>query len=164
MNDLGERNMLPKPIRGSCLCGAVSFEITGKIGPIGQCHCSKCRKVSGTDGNAVFYTAAQSLRWLSGEAMNGRYVVPDSDGWTSTFCTTCGSPTPHTDSSAKIYFVPAGLLDDDPGHRGYAAHIFVGSKAPWVCITDNAPQHVEGFGSPSASNEPAPVGGGREGN
>ena len=42
------------PLRVSCLCGAVSFEIEGKIGPAGQCHCSKCRKVSGTDGNAVF--------------------------------------------------------------------------------------------------------------
>lgn len=51
------------------------------------------------------------------------------------------------DSEEKFYFIPAGLLDDDPGFRGYAAHIFVGSKAPWVCITDDAPQYVEGFGS-----------------
>jgi len=138
---------MSKPIRGSCLCGRVSFAIEGKIGPAGQCHCSKCRKVSGTDGNAVFYTSVHSFRWLSGEVTIARFVVPESDGWTSSFCRTCGSPTPHTDSAKKIFFVPAGLLDDDPGFRGYAAHIFVGSKAPWVCITDDAPQYVEGFGS-----------------
>ncbi len=46
-----------------------------------------------------------------------------------------------------MYYVPAGLLDDDPGFRGYAAHIYVGSKAPWVCITDGAPQYEEGFNS-----------------
>ena len=51
------------------------------------------------------------------------------------------------DGEQKIYFVPAGLLDDDPGFRGYAAHIFVGSKAPWVCIADEAPQFIEGLGS-----------------
>ena len=50
-------------------------------------------------------------------------------------------------SEAFSFMVPAGLLDDDPGFRGYAAHIFVGSKAPWVCISDAAPQYDEGFDS-----------------
>jgi hypothetical protein len=51
------------------------------------------------------------------------------------------------DREGSKYFVPAGLLDNDPGHRGYAAHIFVGSKAPWVTLTDDAPKFEEGFGS-----------------
>ena len=135
------------PVKGSCLCGGVRFAITGKAGPIGQCHCSKCRKVSGTDGNAVFYTAVSSFRWLSGEDLVKYFFVPGGNGWASAFCGTCGSPVPHTDRARKIYFVPAGLLDDDIGYRGYAAHIFVGSKAPWVCISDGAPQYAEGFGS-----------------
>ena len=133
-------------IQGSCLCGAVKFAIDGKFGPVGQCHCSKCRKASGTDGNAVFLTVFQSLRWVSGEQLIIRYVVPGG-GWSSSFCSVCGSPTPNPNGSKKIYFVPAGSLDDDPGFRGYAAHIFVGSKAPWVCISDNAPQFFEGFDS-----------------
>ena len=107
----------------------------------------KCRKVSGTDGNAVFYTAVSSFHWLSGEELIKHFLVPGGNGWASAFCSTCGSPVPHTDRERKIYFVPAGLLDDDIGYRGYAAHIFVGSKAPWVCISDGAPQYVEGFGS-----------------
>src|SRR3546814_15152664 len=49
--------VMPEPIHGSCLCGQICFVVEGKFGPAGQCHCSKCRKVSGTDGNAVFYTA-----------------------------------------------------------------------------------------------------------
>lgn len=132
-------------IRGSCLCGSVAFEIDGKTSPIGQCHCSKCRKVSGTDGNAVFYTNVDNFRWLRGEQGIRSYRVPDGSGWQSSFCGTCGSPVPHTDNDDKIYFVPAGLLDDDPGHRGYAAHIHVASKAQWVEITDDAPQFPEGF-------------------
>jgi hypothetical protein len=134
-------------VRGSCLCGGVAFEVTGKTGPIGQCHCSKCRKVSGTDGNAVCYARADALQWLRGESLIKTYLVPNGNGWRSTFCGTCGSPVPHTDNSGKIYFVPAGLLDDDPGHRGYTAHIFVGSKAPWSVINDEAPKYVEGFGT-----------------
>jgi hypothetical protein len=134
-------------IKGSCLCGGVAFEITGKTSPIGQCHCSKCRKVSGTDGNAVFYARAENLTWVRGEDLIRTYFVPNGNGWSSTFCGACGSPVPHTDSAGKIFFVPAGLLDDDPGHRGYAAHIFVGSKAPWSTLTDEAPKYTEGFGS-----------------
>jgi hypothetical protein len=142
-----ERHVMSKPISGTCLCGAVAFQIEGKFGPAGQCHCSKCRKVSGTDGNAVFYTAASSFRWLRGEDAIRRFPVPGGNGWASRFCGTCGSPAPHANQDGKIYFVPAGLLDDDPGFRGYAAHIFVGSKAPWVCITDDAPQYEAGFDS-----------------
>ena len=138
-------------VRGTCLCGGVAFEIDGKIGPIGQCHCSKCRKVSGTDGNAVFYTAAANLRFSRGEDLIKTYFVPNGNGWSTSFCGTCGSPVPNTDSAKKIYFVPAGLLDDDPGYRGYAAHIFVGSKAPWVVLTDDAPKFEEGFGSPQVA-------------
>jgi hypothetical protein len=139
-------------INGSCLCGKVQFAIDGKFGPVGQCHCSKCRKVSGTDGNAVFYTTATSFRWLQGETEIQTYYVSGVDGWNSTFCRICGSPTPHSNKDGKIYFVPAGLLDNDLGFRGYAAHIFVGSKAAWVCISDDAPQYSEGFDSAMVNN------------
>lgn len=33
--------------RGSCLCGAVRFEIDGELTPPDACHCSMCRKASG---------------------------------------------------------------------------------------------------------------------
>lgn len=132
-------------MHGSCNCGQVQFEIDGKVGPIGQCHCSKCRKGSGTDGNAVFYTAASSLKVVAGDDSIVRY---SDGGWGHTFCAHCGSPVPHLHSNGKIWFVPAGAMDDDIGHQGYAAHIFVGSKAPWVAIADDAPQYEEGFDSP----------------
>ena len=113
-------------IKGSCLCGKVVFAIDGNFGPVGQCHCSKCRKVSGTDGNAVFYTSVKSFRWLGGEEEIRRFLVPGSDGWQSTFCGTCGSPVPHTDSAGKIYFIPAGLAmrrtsSSAPRRRGCAS-------------------------------------------
>lgn len=135
-------------IKGSCLCGEVSFEIVGKIGPIGQCHCSKCRKASGTDGNAVFHTAAKSLQWTEGTHLVEKYVDRRDQSWGRSFCRKCASPLPHISSDKKFYFVPAGSLDTDPGSRGYAVHIFVESKAPWVMICDKAPQHSEGFDSP----------------
>jgi hypothetical protein len=133
-------------IRGSCLCGGARFEIDGPISPIGHCHCSKCRKVTGTASNAVFWvdTARTSLRFTQGEELVRTFRL--ASGWASVFCAECGSPMPHQNRAGTRYFVPAGSLDDDPGVRP-AVHIFVGSKAPWDEIHGPQPQFTEDFGS-----------------
>lgn len=130
------------PLRGSCLCGDVRFEIVGKTSGIGMCHCSKCRKVSGVASNAVFFTARRSLRWTQGEGSVQRFELPG--GWGQDRCKRCGSPLPQLHPSGKVYWVTAGLLDDDPGLR-VEQHIFVGSKASWDEIAGDAPCYEEGF-------------------
>ncbi len=126
-------------IHGSCLCGGVRFEIAGKVSAIGQCHCSLCRKVSGTASNAILLTAQRSLRWTQGKELAQVYARPT--GWTTAFCRVCGSPLPLPHPGGKLFFVPAGLLDD-PGTR-IEQHIYVGSKASWDEIAGSAPQYKE---------------------
>jgi hypothetical protein len=129
-------------IRGSCLCGATRFEITDAPLPIGMCHCSKCRKVSGTASNATLIAGTDRFRWLAGEDRLTRYSM--ADGWGTCRCSVCGSPMPMLHDSGGAYMVPAGSLDDDPGVR-VAGHIFVGSKAAWDEIAGAATQWIEGF-------------------
>jgi len=131
-------------IAGSCLCGAVRFEITGQTTQIGMCHCSKCRKVSGVASNANLMAGIDRFRWVAGEDRIAKFALPD--GWGTWRCAVCGSPLPMLYPTGGAYWIPAGLLDDDPGVR-IAGHIFVGSKAPWDEIAGTAPQHVDGFGS-----------------
>ena len=131
-------------IRGSCLCGGVTFELTGKTTDIGMCHCSKCRKVSGVASNAELMVSREGLKWLTGEDGIRKFQLPS--GWRTWFCSTCGSPLPKMHPSGGAYWVPAGLLDSDPGVK-VAGHIFVGSKAAWDEIAGSGPQHVEGFDS-----------------
>lgn len=125
-------------IRGSCLCGDVAYEIDGKYSDIGHCHCFKCRKVSGSNSNAMILTAARSLRWLRGAERVVTFAL--SDGWKSTFCQRCGSPLPMLGAEGKLYWVPAGTLDDDP-RVPVAQHIYVGQKASWEVIGGDAPQY-----------------------
>ncbi len=127
-------------IRGSCLCGGVRFEIDGKVSPVGQCHCSLCRKASGTASNAVLLTATRSFRWVVGEELAQTWQRPS--GWRHTFCRVCGSSLPRVHSSGKVVQIPAGILDDDPG-TDIARHIFVGSKAAWDEIAGDAPRFEE---------------------
>lgn len=53
--------------KGSCLCGAVAYEIDGELGPIVYCHCSRCRKASGSAFAAVSPVAAADFRIVKGE-------------------------------------------------------------------------------------------------
>jgi hypothetical protein len=123
-------------IRGSCLCGAVIYEITGSLGATGHCHCSKCRKSHG----AAFATWAivnpDQFRWTSGVEFVEAYE--SSTGRERCFYTKCGSPFVAT-HSGKVREVVLGTIDGDPGVRP-GEHIFVGSKAPWYEIADALPQ------------------------
>jgi len=122
----------------------VKFEVIGKTTEIGMCHCSKCRKVSGTTSNANLMVKRDGLRCISGADTLAKFALPD--GWGPWRCAVCGSPVPQLHPGGGAYWVPAGLLDEDPG-VAVAGHIFVDSRAPWDEIAGDARKHREGFGS-----------------
>ncbi len=95
-------------MKGSCLCGNCVFELKGRISAVGKCHCSKCRKVSGTGSNAVHWAKLDNVEWISGTENIKEYSR--NDGWRTAFCSNCGSPLPATDDNKTMWFVPAGLL------------------------------------------------------
>jgi hypothetical protein len=132
-------------LRGSCLCGALRFEIRGNHSRIGFCHCSLCRKCSGVNATAAITTDFESLVWISGEDQVRTFERPS--GYGSAFCFTCGSPAPETDDNKTMYSIPVGLFDDDPNFL-VSDHIYVGSKASWDVIGDNAPQSEHDEGPP----------------
>lgn len=80
------------------------------------------------------------MEWVSGQE-NIRELRLGGHG--NSFCTNCGSPLPHMDLDKTKWFVPAGLLDEDPG-VGVRGHIWVSSKPTWDVIGDDAPQFPEG--------------------
>jgi hypothetical protein len=136
-------------IRGSCLCGDVRFEYARAVTPVSMCHCSQCRKVSGVASNAVVIVPLDDFRWIAGEELRRTFVRPS--GWQTTFCSRCGSPLPQSIRGAAAYWVPVGLLDDDPQtHVG--GHIWVGSKASWDEIAGGAPQFAEGPVAPGGGS------------
>lgn len=112
---------------GTCLCGENRFEVAGHIKGIGQCHCSKCRKVSGTGGNAVFLVPVPRFRWLSEDVKRKQFQL--QSGWRTCRCTECGSPLPES-HDGKRFWVQAGLMDE-PLNTKIKTHIFCGSRADW---------------------------------
>ncbi|MGB6536320.1 MAG: GFA family protein [Xanthobacteraceae bacterium] len=143
------------PVRGSCLCGGIAFEITGPLMAPMNCHCSQCRKQHGAAFRSRVRIAASDLRWLKGEHLLKFYESPR--GYQRGFCRECGSPIinragPNWKPPAEFpvtapqYGIPLAVLDD-PLVRP-ELHCFVASKAPWFEITDDLPQYA---GYPPAS-------------
>ncbi|MFZ1101699.1 MAG: GFA family protein [Hyphomicrobiaceae bacterium] len=124
-------------IEGSCLCGGIRFEISGPVVGIVQCHCSLCRKSSGTGSIATVRVPADQLGWISGEDLVKTFAR--ASGYGTAFCSVCGSPAPDADAERTQYGIPAGLLDGDPP-LSVIEHIFVGSKAQWEAISGDAPR------------------------
>ena len=131
------------PYHGSCLCGAVQFEIDAFQPQVAHCHCSMCRKFHGAAFATIAGVLRNQFRWTTGEAVLKRYIAPN--GTTRTFCRHCGSSltfaSPH--ASEDVIEIALGTVDDDIPVKP-DAHIFVGSKANWDSVNDTLPRFVEG--------------------
>lgn len=129
-------------IRGSCLCGGVRFELERAVGPFELCHCSRCRKVTGSAFVAGVGVRAEDYRLLEGADLIDSFDAPILErppAYRSSFCRRCGSPVPNPDPGTAWFEIPAGLLDDDPLARP-DRHIFIELRAPWFDPADGLPK------------------------
>lgn len=120
---------------GSCLCGAVSFDVTGALPLPDACHCSKCRKTSGhffvsTDvaRTALAIRGGENLTWFQ-----------SSEKVRRGFCSTCGSPL-FWDPIGKDWIGVAMGAFDKPTDTKLKIHIYVADKGDYYDIADGVPQ------------------------
>ena len=122
--------------KGSCLCGAVSFEVSGKLGTPDACHCTQCRKQSGhywasTDvpRDALTIHGADSLSWFR-----------SSEKVRRGFCSTCGSSLFWDPIGKDKIAIAMGAFDKPTGIK-LGIHIFVADKGDYYDIMDGLPQN-----------------------
>ena len=123
------------PQNGGCLCGAVRYQVTGPLRDIVNCYCSMCQHLHGSFGahskakkTDIHITEKRGLAWYatSERARRG-------------FCSECGSTLFWEPVSQDATGIVAGTLDH-PIDLKVIGHIFVGEKADFVTISDDAPQ------------------------
>ena len=113
--------------KGGCLCGARRYEIEGEVGGVLVCHCSLCRKATGSIGNAILIVPKAQFRWVEGADHGVTFALRPT--YSVTRCKTCGTPLPAEEDQNNVYLT-AGTLDDPLG-AGIERHLFCASRADW---------------------------------
>ncbi|MFS0754106.1 GFA family protein [Noviherbaspirillum sp. 1P10PC] len=114
---------------GSCLCGAVRFEVEGDFEKFFLCHCEHCRKDIGSAHAANLFSSVARLRWIAGEDETTLFTLP-STRHSKCFCSVCGSALPTLQMEGQMLVVPAGSLDSEVLLRP-DVHLFGSSRANW---------------------------------
>ena len=123
---------------GACLCGSVTYEVSGPLSGVIYCHCGQCRKTSGhyfaatsCQREDLSVTSDEGLRWYqsSKEAERG-------------FCARCGSSLFWSHKDAPSISIMPGSLDLPTGLKA-DAHIYVADASDYYTIDDGLPQHAD---------------------
>jgi len=133
-------------IKGSCCCGAISFELSEPPAMMGCCHCSRCRKVG---ASTIVFVRSDTFRWIGGEEMVQRYPAVPPYKYDRCFCSCCGTALGEP-GGGDSFPINANCLDDDPQVR-VQFHEFVAEKPAWAAICDAAPQYL---GHPVSASRP----------
>jgi len=124
---------------GKCLCGAVNIKITGEISDIIHCHCSLCRKNSGTAYATNGFINTADFEITSGE--NCLTVFSYKPGRHRHFCSQCGSPVfSSNDQDPSRLRIRLGIIESDISERPIS-HNFVTSKANWEDLDAELPRY-----------------------
>jgi len=132
---------------GSCLCGAVHYEVTAFEPHIGHCHCTMCRKFHGAAFSTFGEVRLENLRWISGAQHLHSYVAANRT--VRQFCDICGSSmvfiSPYNEELGTVEIALATLDDRGDGLTDLRpdAHIYMGTKVPWLEINDGLPRYTE---------------------
>lgn len=125
---------------GSCLCGKVAYRYSGSSLVFQYCHCSRCRKFTGSAHATNIIVYPDQFEWTSGEELVGRWEHPEAKYFATAFCKNCGSSLPWLSKTGHAVVVTAGTLNDDPEERP-RWNIFTANMAPWYEIADKIPMH-----------------------
>jgi hypothetical protein len=139
MNTSFRKTSPSRILLGECLCGDVRYSVEDRFLYALNCHCSQCRKATGSAFKPFAGIERSKLSVIAGE--EALLIFGDENGHDAR-CKRCGSLLYSLVRDGQYVHVTLGTLVDTPSILP-TAHIFVGSKAPWYTINDNLLQHQE---------------------
>jgi hypothetical protein len=127
-------------LAGKCPCGVINYAVKDEFKYALNCHCSDCRRATGSAFKAFGGVERTKLGITKGKEQV--LIFGDENASHNVRCKVCGSLLYPVVGDGDFVHVTLGKLVDHPAVRP-TAHIFVADKAPWFEITDNLPQHDE---------------------
>ncbi|MET0219776.1 MAG: GFA family protein [Tardiphaga sp.] len=132
-------SIAPRRLTGRCLCGTVSYQVADAFEYAMNCHCSQCRRATGSAFKPFAGIRREHLAITDGN--DAAFIYGDASAAHDVHCRRCGSLLFSVVRDGAYAHVAMGTLVDAPDIKP-SMHIFVGSKAPWHEITDDLPQHA----------------------
>ena len=117
-------------LKGSCLCGAVTYSVGETFEAFYLCHCAQCQKVTGSAFAPNIISAIDNIEWHSGLAQVITFHHPNRQ-FSKAFCTKCGSGLPHVNKAGTSLVIPAGSLDEMP-EIVPTANLFTPESPGWL--------------------------------
>ena len=127
-------------MEGSCLCGAVEYEVDRLDTPVAHCHCRSCRKAHAAPHATNAGVLREHFRWRRGEDKLAAFE--SSPGKLRHFCSVCGSHLMAERAGQARVIVRVATLDDDPGVTP-AMHIWCSHDVPWLIDGEDVPAWPE---------------------
>jgi len=135
---MSEKTEDKAPVRGSCFCGAVTFEVTLPTLFCAHCHCTMCRRVHGAGYVTWIAVPYSQFRMVTGQ--EHLKVHHSSDHGRRSFCDVCSSSlfcesTHHPDQIDIVLANLADKIDREP-----QAHYYFSDRVDWVPLGDDLPR------------------------
>ena len=120
---------------GSCLCGAVRYEVRGPLRDVVLCHCGMCRK---THGHVGAYSAASRDALAILESRGLRWYRSSSSARRG-FCAECGGTLFWEGDGRDTVSIAAGTLDAPTG-LATVVQIYVDDAGDYYPIDPSLPR------------------------
>jgi len=127
-------------MRGSCLCGAIAYEIDSPAGRVVHCHCRTCQKAQGAAFSSNAFIPREHFRWIHGQELLSFYE--STPGKSRYFCSICGSHLVAMRDGQPNVVVRVATLDEDPRPTSFA-HGWVSHDLPWLDYRGGVPTYPE---------------------
>ena len=128
-------------ITGSCLCGQITYSVTGKISDVVHCHCVTCRKAHGSAFSSVASVPVTDFQLSGGENLNSYESSPGKHRF---FCMTCGTQVYARRDEKENVILRLGSIDSGTPAKEFA-HTWVSEKAEWYDLQGELPHYGEGI-------------------
>lgn len=135
-------------MKGSCLCGAIEYEVDQLDTAIQHCSCKTCRKAHAAAFNTGAGVLRSHFRWVKGESTLSSFE--SSPGKKRYFCSNCGSQLVAEKDGNPRLVLRVATLDEDPAVQP-EFQIWKSHEVPWLRYGGDLPAYPEwhpGYGKP----------------
>jgi hypothetical protein len=134
-------------IQGSCACNTVKFEVDSTHLKAYKCHCSLCKKITGSEFSKTTLVNTTKFKWICGE--KSILSFSKASGYTQAFCKKCSASVPNVFRGMPYYSIPIGCIESR-ATISVVAELFVSQKvndchkeAIGIVLFDDEPELAE---------------------